>query len=74
MLRCENAAGGKSHIHLQLMIPYLLPYQLLISFPYLFENKASVYSLAKPKCTSVSLSRQALCCWRMQWCMDVPLK
>lgn len=26
--------------------PYLLEYQLLISFPYLFENKASVHSLA----------------------------
>lgn len=29
--------------------PYLLEYQLLISFPYLFENKASVHSRAQPK-------------------------
>lgn len=29
--------------------PYLLAYQLLISFPYLFENKASVHSRAQPR-------------------------
>lgn len=41
-------AGGNSHIHLQLMIPYLLPYQLLISFPYLFENKQVSTALPSP--------------------------
>lgn len=30
-------------------LPYLLAYQLLISFPYLFENKASVHSRAQPR-------------------------
>jgi len=56
LLRCDNG-WGQVTFAVSSWFPYLLAYQLLISFPYLFENKASVHSLAQPKRTR----RSALC-------------